>query len=973
MRYFFRSVFTLGLLILLVAKTANAQAQEQATSPAKGAAKAAPQATAKTSGQAAAGAKTAAAKPAPLEVPQLKFEKYKLENGLDVILSEDHRLPLVAVNLWYHVGPANELPGRTGFAHLFEHMMFEGSKHVASSAHNRYLEAAGASDINGTTDFDRTNYFETLPSNQLELALWLESDRMGYLPDQLSQANLSNQQDVVRNERRESLENTPYGVVEEGLFHQLFPKEHPYYAEIIGSHADIQAAKLEDVRNFFKLYYAPNNASLAIVGDFDPDHARELVEKYFGPLKRGEDVPKIKARTPAITSERRAVIQDNVQLPKVYMAWLTSPIYKPGDAEADLGATILGGGKSSRLYKKLVYEKQIALDVAVTQQSLILGSIFEVQATARPGVKPEDLEKAINVELDAFRTGGPTAAELNRARNVLESRIIERLETLGGFGGVADRLNAYNHYLGTPDFLGADIGRYENASVQAVQAFAQGQLNSNQRVVVYGVPGKPDLGPDVPTPKAEAKGEGQGGGEPVNADAAWRKDPPKAGQASALHLPVPEQFKLANGLTVLYNERPGLPVVTAGLVLRAGSGANPIERPGLAGMTARMLQQGTTTRSATQIADRAADLGATLSSRASTDSSMIATQSLSRSFPDALELLADVALHASFPKAEIERVRSERLAALVQEKDDPFAVAFRVAAAALYGAHHTYGYPESGTADSVKAISHEDLLHFWQQNYSPSNAAIIVSGNIKLASLRPMLERAFGEWKAGTPSAPSVGTPESTDARLILVDRPGAPQSTLVCFSSGVARSTPDYAAIEVMNTELGGLFSSRINMNLREQHGYTYGAGSFFSYHRAAGLFGSYAGVRTDVTAPATSELLKELRRMRDTPMSVDEMSLAKDSNTRSLPGRFERGTDAAGTFAELFTYGLPLDYYSKLPETYNAVTVGQAQAAAQKYIVPEKLIVLAVGDRAKIQEEMKKLSLGKMEIRDTEGKIVQ
>jgi zinc protease len=546
------------------------------------------------------------------------------------------------------------------------------------------------------------------------------------------------------------------------------------------------------------------------------------------------------------------------------------------------------------------------------------------------------------------------------------------LETLGGFGGVADRLNTYNHYLGTPDFLAADIGRYENTSVAAIQAFAQGQLNSNQRVVVYGVPGKPDLGPDVPTPKAEAKSEGQGGGEPVNADAAWRKDPPKAGPASALHLPVPEQFKLANGLTVLYNERPGLPLVTAGLVLRAGSGANPIDRPGLAGMTARMLQQGTATRSATQIADRAADLGATLSSRASTDSSMVATQSLSRSFPDALELLADVALHPSFPKTEIERVRSERLAALVQEKDDPFSVAFRVAAAALYGAHHTYGYLESGTAESVKAISHDDLLHFWQQNYSPNDAALIVSGNVKLASLKPLLEKAFGEWKAGKASASAVGTAESTNARLILVDRPGAPQSTLVCFSVGVARSTPDYAALEVMNTELGGLFSSRINMNLREQHGYTYGAGSFFSYHRAAGMFGSYAGVRTDVTAPATSELFKELRRMRDTPMNADEMSLAKDSNTRSLPGRFERGTDAAASFAELFTYDLPLDYYSKLPETFNAVTADQAQAVAQKYIVPEKMIVLAVGDRGKIEEEMKKLNLGKVEIRDTEGKIV-
>src|SRR6266446_6915542 len=384
MRHFYRSVFTVGLMILPFARFAESQAQAPA--------KPAPGAAAKTPAQTPAkpaSAKATAARPAPLEVPQLKFEQYKLENGLDVILSEDHRLPMVAVNLWYHVGPANEVPGRTGFAHLFEHMMFEGSKHVPGSSHFHLLEAAGASDINGTTDFDRTNYFETLPSNQLELALWLESDRMGYLPDQLSQANLSNQQDVVRNERQESLENTPYGVVEEGLFHQLFPKEHPYYGEIIGSHADIQAAKLEDVRNFFKLYYAPNNASLAIVGDFDPDKARELVQKYFGPLKRGEEVPKIKAHTPPITSERHAVIQDNVQLPRVYMAWLSSPIFKPGDAEADLAATILGGGKSSRLYKKLVYEKQIALDVAVTQQSLILGSIFEVQATARPGVKPE--------------------------------------------------------------------------------------------------------------------------------------------------------------------------------------------------------------------------------------------------------------------------------------------------------------------------------------------------------------------------------------------------------------------------------------------------------------------------------------------------------------------------------------------------------------------------------------------------------
>src|SRR5467141_1581124 len=961
MRHLYKIVQTFGwTAFLLFASSAGAQTPP--APPAKTPAKAAAQAP----------AKPAAAKPAPLEVPELKFEKYKLDNGLEVILSEDHRLPMVAVNLWYHVGPANELPGRTGFAHLFEHMMFEGSRHVSGSSHFHYLEAAGASDINGTTDFDRTNYFETLPSNQLELALWLESDRMGYLPDKLDQANLSNQQDVVRNERRQSLENAPYGVVEEGLFHQIFPKEHPYYGEVIGSHLDVQSAKLGDVRNFFKLYYAPNNASLAVVGDFDPEKARELVEKYFGPLKRGEEVPKIKAHTPPITSERRATIQDNVQLPRVYMGWLTSPIFKPGDAEADLAATILGGGKSSRLYKKLVYEKQIAQDVGVNQQSLILGSVFEVQATAKSGVKPEDLEKAIDSELEAFRKTGPTAAELARARNVIESRIIAGLETLGGDGGVADRLNSYNHYLGTPDFLATDIARYENASIEAVQAFAQGQLSANQRVVVYGVPGKQDLGAEVPTPKAEQKGVAKNGGEPVNADAEWRKDAPKPWPASALHLPVPGKFKLSNGLTVLYSGRPGLPLVAANLVLRAGSGVSPVDRPGLASMTARMLQQGTTTRSAPQIADRAADLGATLNSGAGTDTTGISTRSLSRNFPDALELLADVALHPTFPQSEIERVRSERLTAIVQEKDEPFSLAMRVLDAALYGSRHTYGYPDSGTTESTRAISCDDLEKFWRQNYFPDDAALVVTGNIKLATLKPLLEKQLGVWKPGKPAPAAMGSPETTDSKLILVDRPGAPQTTLVCFSIGLARSTPDYAPVEVMKTDLGGLFSSRINMNLREQHGYTYGAGSFFNYHRAPGPFVAYSDVRTDVTAPATMEVFNELRRMRDTQLTPAELLLSKDSIARSLPGRFERGTEAAASFAELFTYDLPLDYYSNLPDRINAVTAEQAQAMARKYILPEKMIVLAVGDCAKIEADMKKLNLGKVEIRDTDGKVV-
>jgi len=910
--------------------------------------------------------------PGEIAMPTIKFEKYTLPNGLVVILSEDHRLPLVSTNIWYHVGPANELPGRTGFAHLFEHMMFEGSKHVPGNAHIRYLEAAGSSDLNGTTDFDRTNYFETLPSNQLELALWLESDRMGYLPDKLDQASLTNQQDVVRNERRQSIENSPYGIVEEGVYHLLFPKSHPYHADVMGSHADIQAAKLEDVRNFFKLYYAPNNASLASVGDFDPAQAKQFVEKYFGPLKRGAPVPKIVAVTPAITSERRAVIHDQVELPRVYMAWLTPSIFKPGDAAADLASEILGGGKSSRLYKKLVYEKQIALDVSASQQSLILGSVFEIVVTARPGHTADEMEKAVDAELAAFRKSGPTAVELERARNGTETGMIQGLERLGGFGGVADRLNEYNHYLGNPGYFPQDVHRYESATTDSIRAFAEAQLKPSARVVVYGIPGKPDLGPDVPTPKNQQKGQSTGG-ESVNANAAWRENPPKPGPTHALSLPVPDIFKLSDGLTVYYHYRAGLPVVAAHLVFNTGSGANPIDKPGLASFTANMLQQGTETRNAIQIADEAALLGTALSSSASMDSSSVGASSLTKNFPGVLDLMADIVLHPTFPPDEVERRRASRLAAFTDERSDPETIVARTGVSALFGPHNPFGYDNSGTEPSIKTMTREDMMNFWKTNYVPNNAALVVSGNIPVDDLKALAESRFGSWKSGEISVPPIGAPETTKAKIIIVDRPGAQQTMVRLLQLGVDRATPDYPMLEVMNSELGGLFSSRINLNLREEHGYTYGASSFFVYRRPLGYFVAGGGIRTDATAPAVTEILKEIHRMMDTVMKADELSLAKDSQSRSLPGIFETNSGEAGALSEIFMYNLARDYFSNLPERLNAVTAEDAEGVAKKYLHPDQLILVCVGDRAKIEPELLKLDLGAVEIRDADGNIVK
>ncbi|HLL69919.1 MAG TPA: pitrilysin family protein [Pyrinomonadaceae bacterium] len=909
----------------------------------------------------------------PMVAPRLDFEKYKLKNGLEVILLEDHRLPLVATNLWYHVGPANERPGLTGFAHLFEHMMFQGSKHVGDDVHFKLLEGAGASDINGTTDFDRTNYFETLPSNQLELALWLESDRMGFLLDTLDGEKLANQRDVVRNERRQG-ENSPYGLVEEAVYQNLFPKSHPYYASVIGSHADIESARLKDVREFFKTYYAPNNASLAIVGDIDKAKTKALVEKYFGPIAAGPPVPKLNVTTPPITSERRTVVTDQVELPRVYMAWLTDPIYKPGDAEADLLALILGGGKSSRLYKRLVYERQIAQDVGASQNSLILGSVFQIQATAKPGVKPEDLEKAINEELDAVRKEGVTADQLSRARNVIQTRIVQGLETLGGFGGVADRLNQYNHYLGDPAYLAKDLERYDKATPAALQKVAQEKLTNNARVVVYGVPGKKVVD-DVPKTTEAEKSEAatpatSGNNAAAQADDAWRNQQPPAGAPSKLALPVPKSFKLANGLTVMLVEQHNLPVVAVTLNLLSGSEANPANKPGLASFMADMLDEGTTRRSALQIADDAAAIGSTLASRSSSDAAWVAARTLKKNADAAFDLVADVALRPAFEAKEIERVRNDRLTQILQQRDNPNVLASQIFNSEVYGTEHPYGYTELGTEQSIKTITREDMLKFWQAGYVPENAALVVAGDMNESELRALAEKHFGKWagKATNVTRPNV---RAANARhIVVVDKPGAPQTALRIGAVGVPRDNPDYVPIEVMNTGLGGLFSSRINMNLREKNGYTYGAGSFFQFRRGPGPFITATSVRTDVTAPAVREIFNEFERMRTADVSAEELKIAKDSFARSLPGLFETTGQAAASIGQLFIYNLPLDYYRTLPAKIDAMTVADVRRVAEKYLRPESMVIVAVGDRSKIEPELLKLNLGKLETRGLDGK---
>jgi zinc protease len=915
----------------------------------------------------AAGVQAAAPKADKPPMIQLDFEKYTLPNGLDVILRRDPSVPMVAVNLWYHVGPANETKGLTGFAHLFEHMMFQGSAHVGDDQHFKLLEAAGSSLVNGTTDFDRTNYMEDLPSNQLELALWLESDRMGYLLETLDQAKLSNQQDVVRNERRQSVENAPYGLVEEELWHQLFPPGHPYYASVIGSHDDIQNAKLEDVRAFFKQYYSPNNASLAIVGDIDVAKTKALVEKYFGGIPRGAAVPAITAVTPPITAERRAVVTDQVELPRVSMAWITSPIYTPGDADLDLTARILGGGKASRLYKSLVYDKKIAQAVNASQQSLKLGSVFQINGTAKPGHTADEVEAAIWAEIERMAQSGPTEDELAAAKTGIYSDIVTSLEEIGGFNGIADRLNKYNQFHGDPGWLNQDLARYAAVTTDDVKKAAATQLARNKRVVVHAIPGEKKIPPAPPTPPAVEKVARKI--EPIE---AWRAQPPAAATASTAALPKAQTIKLDNGLTVYLVESHELPVVAGQLVVRSGSAADPAGKHGLAAYTAAMIDEGTSKRDALQIATELEALGATLGSGSGVDGSFVNWRSLKANAAATTAIAAEVVLEPSFPAADVERVRNDRRTQLQQQKDSPFQTAFRVLFPSMYGENHPYGHVPLGNDEALAAITRDDLVAFWRNSYAPQNAALVLAGDLTLAEAKDLAEKSFGSWRGTGSESPRPAAGTSIPERVVIVDKSGAPQTAVGVAQFGVPRSDPDYERINVMNQILGGLFASRINMNLREKNGYTYGAFSFMQDNRGAGPFIVGAQVRSDVTGPAIEEMFKEVKAMQSAPVTEDELSLAKESVSRSLPALFETTNSTVGTIGQLYLFELPADYYSGLPGRIAGMTTADVQSVAQKFLKPESMKVIAVGDRAQIEPQIRKLNLGDITYRAPDAKPI-
>ena len=821
-------------------------------------------------GTALAGGPPPTAAGAKLKLPELKYETYTLPNGLKVITHEDHRLPLVAVDLWYHVGPLNEKAGRTGFAHLFEHMMFEGSEHAGEKAHIKIVDAAGATSVNGTTSFDRTNYFETMPANQLELALWLESDRMGFLMEGLDRVKLTNQRDVVRNERRQG-EGRPYDLANEKMYQLLFPKGHPYYGDVIGSHADIEAARIADIRDFHQQFYTPNNASIAIAGDFNPKQLKEMLTKYFGPIPKGpETVPVTSENTPTppITSQRRATVTDTVRLPQVTFAWLTPGQFLPGSNDVQVAMFAFAGGRASRLDEAMVLKTQVAQSVRCNASAEKLTGITECSITAKPGQKLEDLEATFWTELAKFQAEGPTAEEVEAAKALNLTRKINGLQGLGGFGGVADTLNEYNQYTGDPGYLPKDVAAEEAVTAASAKAAAQ-KLTKESAVVVYCVPGKKVLD-DVARSPADTDADVK----IVNpytpefeASQQWRKTPPVAGAELTFHLPVPKTFTLKNGMKVYFVENKNLPVLSVQYVARAGAENNPVGKAGLSSMTSGLMTEATTTRDLKKLAEDEERIGISIRGGAGLEDSSAGFTATTNNADQAFGLLADVIEHPAFNQDDFDRVKKQRIVAISQQADSVQAIAGLVGPMLLYG-NQPYGTAPGGTAESVKTLTHDDVTAFYGAHYGPADSAISLAGDITEAEARRLTEKYFGSWTSKASSGVTIPPPPAAPSRkIVIIDKPGSPQTALFAYGFGLPNTTPDLQALQIMNYTLGGSFGSRINMNLREEHGYTYGANSSYGFYQQGGNFVAGGLVKTNITGEAAKELLYEIQRFPTTP----------------------------------------------------------------------------------------------------------
>jgi len=881
----------------------------------------------------------------------IDYKKFVLPNGLTLLVHTDRSVPVVGVNMWYHVGSRNEKRGKTGFAHLFEHFFFNGSENYPHGFREA-MDDLGANNRNGTTNTDRTNFFEDVPTSALERTLFLESDRMGFLGNYISQAMLERERGVVQNEKRQG-ENQPYGRVRLEVAAKMFPYSHPYSWSTIGSMEDLAAASLDDIKEWYRTYYGPNNAVISLAGDITPERAYELVNRYFGAIPPGPPLPRLEAWIPQLERDIRDEMQDHVPQVRIYRSWHVSSWRDADTQRLNLLAGVLAGSKSARLDRSLVYEKGLATNVAAYVSERELGGTFDIVATLKPGADSLAVEREIERVLAELLAKGPTAAELARVKTRELADFSRSLERLGGFGGRSDVLAESMTYGGKPDAYLDRLALFANSTPAQVQDAGQRWLRGHHYTMTVR-----------PAPKLAA-----------SASDIDRKQLPALGEAPDVTFPALQRAQLKNGVKVVLLERHSAPIVNVALAVDAGAASDSAAHAGTASLALDLLDKGSKTRDAFALSDALENLGARLSTATTPDLSLVRLQATSANLAPSLGVMADAALNPAFAQDQFALQKSRRLAQIGQEKAQPNSLALRLMPGLLYGPEHAYGKPASGFEASVQGVRRDDLAAWHAAWFRPASSTIVVTGDTSMAQLLPALEASFGRWQGGSAPAKQMASVAPTAGkRVILIDKPDAPQSTIVAAHVSQAYGQAEDLAIEPVMQNFGGIATSRLNRNLRLDKHWSYGTSARLPEVRGQRPFYVLAPVQTDKTVEAMREVANEVRGVAGArPLVGAEYASIMRNMTARLPGRFGTLDALEGAALSTVNLGLADDYWSRYAGGVRALSEQQLGAAAARFVKPDEVVWIVIGDLRRIEAGVRALGWGTVSVVDADGKALR
>lgn len=885
----------------------------------------------------------------------IPYQSFTLDNGLRVLVHEDRKAPIVAVSIWYGVGSKNEPKGKTGFAHLFEHLMFNGSENAPDDFFS-YTEGLGATDQNGTTWFDRTNYFQNVPTGALDRMLFLEADRMGHLLGGVTQANLDNQRSVVQNEKRQG-DNQPYGLVEYEQLASLLPADHPYAHSTIGSMADLDSASLEDVKNWFRTNYAPNNAVLVLAGDINLATAKKLVQKNFGSFARGPVVAPVPTSVPTLPAPVAKVMKDKVAQTRIYRAWTVPGSLDKESVAINAAASILAGLSSSRLDNALVRQEKLVSSVSLESQNHTQLGFVDIHADVLPGGDPDTVAKRLDEIIADFIKNGPTADELERVKMSSASGTIRGLEEIGGFGGKATAIAQGALYANDPAFYKKQLQELARLTPSDVKAAAQKWLR-RPALLLTVEPGERPAYEEASKPAVAAA-------KPAAPKVAAPKPllaMPPVTKTPDLVFPKIETAQLSNGVEVRFARRSAVPTVNVSLQFDAGYSADQPGKAGLMSLMTQLVQEGTTKLNSTQIAEAKERLGAQIGVGSSRDRTFYMANALTTELTPTLDLLEDIVKNPAFDAGEIERLRGQRVAQIQSELTNPGALATRALRPAMFGKDHAYALPPTGTVADVQSITRDNLVKAYQSWIRPEKLQIFVTGDTTLAQIQPELERRFGQWKAASQAAEvkRVGAPLPQVGTIFFVDRPGSPQSIILAGQILETTIKGENEPLKIAADVLGGGSVGRLFMDLREDKGWSYGAYAFPQFDEHSVSLVAQAPVQADKTGPALQALRQNVQDLITTK-SVTELEFRRgiDSRINSLPGSMETSAAVLGQMIDDAKAGHPTNYAATLPAKYRAMTINDVNGMARRLVDPAKFVWVVVGDGASVLPQLKSLGM--------------